>query len=66
MQKEIGVLAHACGVSAPRQLKREHARIVQANGKSVSMIELHPEPVSNSLKKKTLESILNLQSRSNL
>lgn len=66
MQKEIGVLAHACGVSAPRQLKRKHARIVQANGKSVSMVELHPEPVSNTIKKNTLEDILNLQSRVNL
>ena len=66
MQKEICVLAHACGVSAPRQLKREHARIVQANGKSVSMIELHPAPVSNSAKEKTIKDILNLQSRTNL
>lgn len=66
MQKEIGVLAHACGVSAPRQLKREHARIVQANGKSVSMIELHPAPVSNSTKEKTIKDILNVQSRTNL
>ncbi len=66
MQKEICVLAHACGVSAPRQLKRKHARIVQANGKSVSMIELHPESVSNSIKEKSIKDILNLQSRTNL
>lgn len=52
MQKEICVLAHACGVSTPRQLKRKHARIVQANGKSVSMMELNPEPISNSMKRK--------------
>ncbi len=61
MQKEICVLAHACGVSAPRQLKRKHARIVQANGKSVSMIELHPESMSNRIKEKTVKDILNLQ-----
>lgn len=66
MQKEICVLAHACGVSAPRKLNREHARIVQANGKSVSMIELHPAPVSKRMKEKTLESIINLQSRTNI
>lgn len=66
MQKEICVLAHACGVSAPRQLKRKHARIVQANGKSVSMIELHPESMSNSTKEKTVKDILNVQSRANL
>jgi glutamate synthase domain-containing protein 2 len=44
MHKEICILAHSCGVPAPRQLNRNHARIVQANGKSISMIELYPEP----------------------
>jgi len=66
MQKEIGILAHACGVSAPRQLKRIHARIVQANGKSVSMTDLHPDPVSKAMKNKTLEEIIHLQGRSNV
>jgi glutamate synthase domain-containing protein 2 len=65
MEKEICILAHACGVSAPRQLKRMHARIVQANGKSVSMIDLHPEPVSKAIKEKTIEDIIKLQSRMN-
>lgn len=66
MQKEIGILAHACGVSAPRQLKRMHARIVQANGKSVSMADLHPDPISRAMKNKTLEEIIHLQGRSNV
>jgi glutamate synthase domain-containing protein 2 len=66
MQKEIGILAHACGVSAPRQLKRKHARIVQANGKSVSMIDIYPEPVSLTLKANTLIDILTLQGRTNI
>ncbi len=46
MLKEINTLAHACGVSRPRDLNRKHARIVQANGKSVSMVDLYPEPTT--------------------
>ncbi|WP_171102000.1 FMN-binding glutamate synthase family protein [Ruegeria sp. HKCCD7255] len=44
MKKEVGIIAHSCGVSEPRQLKRYHARIVLDNGRSVSMDELYPEP----------------------
>lgn len=44
MSKEVGVIAHSCGVSNPRALKRYHCRIVQANGRSVPMNELYPEP----------------------
>ena len=44
MEKEIAAIAHSCGVSRPRLLKRKHARIVQANGLSVPMDELYPEP----------------------
>lgn len=58
MQKEIGTLAHACGVFNPRQLKRKHARIVQANGKSASMMDLHPEPAS-----KVIDNIIKLEGR---
>ncbi len=43
MTKEIGIIAHSCGVPEPRRLKRYHARIVMSNGKSVSMDELYPE-----------------------
>lgn len=45
MHKEIGVLAHACGVSEPRLLRRKHARIVLESGNSKSMAEIYPEPV---------------------
>ena len=44
MNKELGILAHSCGVSEPRQLKRYHARIRLDNGKSLSLDELYPEP----------------------
>ena len=30
--KEVGVIAHSCGVEDPRQLQRHHARMVQPNG----------------------------------
>lgn len=48
MQKEIGVLAHSCGVPEPRQLKRMHARIVQENGRSTGMEIIYPEVAINS------------------
>ena len=38
----VGIISHSCGVSHPRALKREHVRIVQANGKSVPLNELFP------------------------
>ena len=41
---EVEVMAHSCGVSEPRQLRRYHVRIVGQNGKSVPLDELHPWP----------------------
>ena len=40
MQHEVGVIAHACGVSEPRQLNRSHARIVIGPGASVPLEQL--------------------------
>ena len=42
MIKEVGTIAHSCGVTEPRQLRRYHARIVMANGLSIALDELHP------------------------
>ncbi|MEL7187576.1 MAG: FMN-binding glutamate synthase family protein, partial [Pseudomonadota bacterium] len=42
MRKEIGTIAHSCGVSEPRGLKRFHCRIVQDDGRSVPLDELYP------------------------
>jgi len=39
---EVGVIAHSCGVHSPRELRRFHARMVQSNGKSISLDELYP------------------------
>ncbi len=41
--KEVETIAHSVGVPEPRQLKREHVRIVQDTGKSVPLIELYPD-----------------------
>lgn len=43
MTKEVGILAHSCGVKSPRELDRRHARIVTQNGLSVALNELHPD-----------------------
>ncbi len=41
---EVGVIAHACGVGAPRELRRWHARVVTAAGHSVTLDQVYPEP----------------------
>ena len=43
MCKEIGVIAHSCGVAEPRQLRRYHCRIVQDDGRSIPLSDLYPE-----------------------
>jgi len=43
MHKEIGIIAHSCGVREPRQLKRFHCRIVQEAGQSVPLNEIYPD-----------------------
>ena len=42
MRKEIGVIAHSCGVTEPRQLRRYHCRIVQDDGRSIPLDDLYP------------------------
>lgn len=42
LEREIGVIAHSCGVCEPRQLNRSHARIMQDNGRSIALDELWP------------------------
>ena len=44
MEKEVGVIAHSCGVHEPRRLKRYHVRIQTDTGKSIPMDELWPYP----------------------
>ena len=47
MHKEIGVLAHSCGVKEPRRLQRFHCRVVQDNGRSVPLDVLYPNRTSD-------------------
>ncbi len=41
MVKEVGIIAHSCGVDDPRGLAREHCRIVTGPGHSASLAELY-------------------------
>jgi len=43
MREEIEIICHSCGVEEPRQLSREHVRIVRENGFSVPLSEIFPE-----------------------
>ena len=42
MRKEVGTIAHSCGVPEPRRLQRFHCRIVQDDGSSKPLDELYP------------------------
>ncbi len=46
MVYEVGTIAHSCGVRSPRDLRRQHARVVQADGRSIPLDELCPRPAS--------------------
>lgn len=41
--KEVGTIAHSCGVKEPRELRRKHARIVVSEGHSVPLDELYSD-----------------------
>jgi glutamate synthase domain-containing protein 2 len=46
MVHEVGVIAHSCGVREPRRLRRYHARMVQADGRSEPLDIIYPENVA--------------------
>ncbi len=48
----VNLIAHSCGAHHARGLKRYHVRIVQHDGLSVPLIELHPEQHSEADTKK--------------
>lgn len=41
--REVGIITHACGVRSPRELRRFHAHVVQPNGLTIALSDLHPE-----------------------
>ena len=43
MRKEVGIIAHSCGVNEARHLRRYHCRVVMADGKSKALDEIFPE-----------------------
>ena len=43
MLKEVGIIAHSCGVSEPRRLRRYHCRMVVDDCRSVPLDELYPD-----------------------
>lgn len=43
VRKEVGIIAHSCGVADPHLLTRKQARIVIENGRSLSMDEFYSE-----------------------
>ena len=49
MTYDVGMIAHSCGVLEPRQLKRNHARIVITSGRSKTLESLNPSVASGSL-----------------
>ena len=46
LDKSVGIIAHSCGVSEPRRLRRMHCRVVQANGTSKPLDEIYPDPIA--------------------
>lgn len=44
MNKEIDMIAHACGLRHARELRREHVRMMQASGQSEALSMLYPYP----------------------
>jgi glutamate synthase domain-containing protein 2 len=43
LEYEVGIIAHSCGVTEPRQFRRFHCRVVQGDGRSVPLDELYTE-----------------------
>lgn len=44
MNKEIDMIAHACGLHQAREFRREHVRITQPGGRSEALSSLYPYP----------------------
>jgi hypothetical protein len=43
LSKEVGIIAHSCGVRSPRELRRFHAHLVQADGRTIGLDQFYPE-----------------------
>lgn len=45
MTQGVGLIAHSCGASEPRQLRRNHVRVVSETGASKSLADIHADTV---------------------
>lgn len=45
LTKSVAMIAHSCGVTEPRQLKRSHVHIINSNGVSVPLDSIYPQPL---------------------
>ena len=45
MNREIDMIAHSCGLRHAREFRREHVRMVQADGRSTALNMLYPYPL---------------------
>ena len=43
MIHEVGIIAHSCGVTEPRGLRRYHARVMTDSGRSMALNDLYPD-----------------------
>ena len=48
MVYEVGILANSCGVREPRELTREHADVIDSQGRPVPMTDMIPNAVTRS------------------
>lgn len=44
IQREVGIIAHSCGVTEPRAMRRHHCRVVLGDGRSQRLDKLFPRP----------------------
>ena len=44
ISKEVGIIAHSCGVREPRRLKRYHAQIINDRGVPEALDDIYPMP----------------------
>ena len=42
----VSLIAHSCDVTEPRGLRREHVRIIEDSGHSISLAEMYPKPAT--------------------
>jgi len=55
LSRELETVAHSCGVHEPRALRRHHARVVTATGRSLRLDELFPPVTEPAVPSRALE-----------